>query len=186
MAIDECVIDECVIDAELIKRFSNTNNSCSIVNVTEHLLKNQECDPSIKDECRSLIEFFEDVYDKKCIVYYNDSIKKKYIVYLKKMPVELLLFIDLILSNSDHGTERYGSLNNAQFNELSTTKLKNKIDYIDVAKGLNNRTIISTIEDIHNIYKPNSDILLNLNISAKNICSLKSQIDNIRQSKSLK
>ena len=90
---------DCVVDVELFKKYSMGSSECN------SCLKHAQCkrssidiarcliikgqDKFIIKECGCLISFFEYVRKGKCIIHYNDFIKKDYYDLFDKLPEDL-------------------------------------------------------------------------------------------------
>lgn len=161
--------NECVLDADLLKKYCSDNQCCSYVEIAKFLLAEGHNDFIIR-ECNCLYEFFIAVSNKKCIIYYNEEINKEYYNLIDKLPGDLMTIFSSILSNKNCLQEKEGSFFYEDFEELKSTDLEHKAIYLDVAKSLTKRLIISTKEDINNIYDPNIRLLTKHGISYKNVC----------------
>lgn len=160
---------ECVFDAELLKKYSSDNKCASYLHVAQNLL-NAGHDKFIIRECNCLFEFFTTVTTKnKCVICYNEKINTEYSNLIDKLPDDLMLMFSNILSNKC-AENRDGSFIFEDFEELNSTQLEHKTMYLDVAKSLINRIIISTKEDVDTIYNPNISILTKHAISCKSVC----------------
>jgi len=160
---------ECVVDAILFKTYCLDGYN-SILSVTRRLL---DCgaDDFIIRECNCLREFLDAITMEKCIMCYDEKIKNEYISYIDDMPDELVNLLGYILSNTalTRKIER-GGFKLKDFEKLKSTELGRKEKYLDVAKCLRNRIIVSTKEEIESTYKPNHRILLSHDIFAKCVC----------------
>lgn len=160
---------ECVVDAELFKKYCS--DGCDSIGDVTRCLLDCEADNYVILECGCLIEFLDAIATERCVMCYDEKIKKEYIIHVDNMPAELVSPLEHILSNtaSTRKMER-GCFKLDDFEELKSTELERKVKYLDVAKCLMNRRIVSTKEEIKSTYKPNRRILLSHDISAKNVC----------------
>lgn len=166
------MIHECVIDAELFRKYC-TNNKCnSIYEATECLL-NQGFDSHIIKECHCVLDFLDLIKQGKCKLYYSEEINKEYIKYVEEMPEDILNYLEFILSNinlSEKIKTGKGGFSKADFDELNSTLIRHKAIYLDTAKALNDRKVVSDKDDIIDNYEPHKGILLSHTISCKNVC----------------
>lgn len=162
---------ECVLDAELFKKYSSESQCCSYVDIVPDLLSRGHDKFTIR-ECTCLFELLGAVDEGKCVVYLNEKIREKYIAHIDKLPGDLLIYFESILTNKNQTKIENGSFELTDSEELKSTTLKDKEIYLNVAKSLATGRIVSTIEDIKNVYKSKSNIhiVLKHGISCKNAC----------------
>jgi hypothetical protein len=160
---------ECVADAELFKKYC-LDGCNSITDTTKRLL---DCgaDDFVILECSCLIEFLDAITMGRCIMCYDEQIRNEYIVYIDNMPEELVNLLEYILSNTALTRKiNRGGFKLGDSEKLKSTELRYKEKYLDVAKCLMNKIIVSTKEAVESTYNPNRVILLSHDISAKNVC----------------
>lgn len=161
---------ECVIDAELFSKYCADNKCNSIYEATKCLI-DQGFDGHIIEECHCVLAYLDLIKRGKCKLYYSDKINKEYILYVEKMPEDILNYLQYILSNTSLSEKiKTGGFVKADFDELKSTNLEHKAIYLDAAKALNDKKVISSKDDIINYYEPHIKILINHTISCKNVC----------------
>ena len=160
---------ECVVDAELFKKYCL--DGCNSITSATKCLLDRGADDFVILECNCLIEFLDAIATARCIMCYDEQIKKEYIIYVDDMPEELVSPLEHILSNTALTKKiEMGCFNSDDSEKLKSTELECKEKYLDVAKCLMNKRIVSTKEEIESTYTPNRMILLSHDISAKNVC----------------
>lgn len=169
---------ECVVDAELFKKYCL--DGCNSITAATKCLLDCGADDFVIRECNCLMEFLGAITKERCIMCYNEQIRKEYINHVDNMPDDLVSLLEYILSNTPltKKIER-GCFNFDDFEKLKSTELGCKEKYLDVAKCLTNKRIVSTKEEIESTYNPNRKILLSHDISAKNVCEQWNEIKNV-------
>lgn len=164
------MVSECVIDAELFRKYCSKNKCNSIYEATKCLI-DQGFDGHIIKECHCVLAYLDLIKQGKCKLYYSEKIKNEYIQFVEKLPADVLEYLLFILSNTSISEKiQRGGFIKADFDELKSSDIKHKAIYLDVAKALNERNIVSSKDDIKNNYEPHVKILLKHTIFCKNIC----------------
>lgn len=171
---------ECVIDAGLFKKYCSNDRCCYITSVVRHLLDSGEDDYIIK-ECSCITEFLDAIGKGKCILAYNNEITREYALHLEKMPEDIVYLLTDILSKSEQ-TKKIdrGCFKSHDFDEVESTELGCKVKYLDIAKCLENRTIVSSKEEVDSTYMPYKKILLVHGITARCVCDQWKEVKNAK------
>lgn len=143
-----------VLDAALFEKYS-MEESVSIDKVFQNLINQGKCDWDTSREINSLFELLEAVRNEKAIICRNQKIIDKYSNYLDKIPNEIKDCICAILSDDKCSRIIDGAFKEEDFNDIRDTSLQDKEIYLDLAKALHDRVIVSTQEDKINIYTSN-------------------------------
>lgn len=169
---------ECVADAELFKKYCL--DGCNSIKDATICLLDCGADDFVIHECHCLVEFLEAITRGRCIMCYDEQIKNEYISYINNMPEDLVNLLFYIFSNVDLTKKiKMGGFKLGDSEKLKSTELEYKENYLDVAKCLLNKIIVSTKEEIERTYNPNRMILLSHNISVKNVCEQWTEIKNV-------
>lgn len=160
---------ECVLDAELLRKYSSEYNCTSYVQVVKLLLENGHHDHIIR-ECTCFHEFLILVCAGKCTLYHDDNIRNEYNILIDKLPEDLLYSVVHILSHEGCTKAIDGAFTPKDYEDLQLTNLHSKVIYLNVAKAMNNRIIVSAQEDVEKVYRPEIRLLATHKIEAKNIC----------------
>ena len=161
----------CIIDAELFKKYCLDNNCNSIFEAAKCLIEKGE-NHSVVQECNCLLDLLEAISYQKYILYYSDKIKEEYKNQIDNLPEDILDCLEKIFSNANSSRKIIkGGFKLEDFNKIRSTKLEHKKIYLDSAKSIpNERTIVSSYEDITINYKPHRIILMEHDIYSKNVC----------------
>ena len=164
------MVCECVIDAELFRKYCANNKCNSIYEVTKCLI-DQGSDSYIIEECHCFLAYLNLIKQGKCKLFYSEEIKKEYIQCVEKLPEDVLNYLQFILSNTNLSEKiPTGGFIKADFDELKSTDIEHKAIYLDTAKALNDRNVVTSKDDIINYYEPHVTILLKHTIFCKNVC----------------
>jgi hypothetical protein len=155
-----------VLDASLFEKYStnrltSSEDPISIDEVYLQLVKEGK-NGNIFKELKSLMDLLEGVTEGKAVICLTEELKGIYEGYLDKIPYEIEEFVWAIVSNRECSTSiESDKLIGEDFKEIKNTTLKEKEIYLDVAKALTKKIIVSTEEDKNNIYikKVNKEIL---------------------------
>lgn len=182
------MIPGCVVDIELFKKYCFEECS-SIYEAAAKCVKLDGADHFVIEECHCLFDFLIDINNKKCVLYYNKGMNAEYLKYIYKLPPDVLYHLESILSNTDLAIkiqDDEGCLDQETVDKLKSTELKHKIIYLDLvtSRRIKNRRIISSKEDLENVYNLNFDLIneinssLGINISFRNVCQQMGEIRN--------
>lgn len=165
---------ECVIDGELFQKYCSEARCNHIREVARSKVDRGEDDYVIK-ECNCITELLEAIGRKKCVLAISEKIRDEYLTYYDKMPRDVIELLGQIISHNDKvhkvdPEQNPRGLLIKDFQKIESTQLKNKKIYLDAAKCLNERIIVCTKDELLNIYKPNSDLLIACEIHARCVC----------------
>lgn len=165
---------ECVIDGELFQKYCSEAKCSYIREVAKSKVDRGEGIYIIR-ECNCIVELLEAIARSKCVLAYSKKIIDEYLTCFDKMPNDVAELLGHIISNKDkvkkvNPEENPEGFKLDDFQKIESTQLKHKKVYLDVAKCLNERTIVCTKDELISIYNPNSSILMACEIRAKCVC----------------
>lgn len=161
----------CVIDAELFRKYCG--NKCKSIYEATRCLINQGFDGYVIEECHCVLAFLDLIKQGKCKLYYSKEINKEYLKYVEELPEDILNHLLFILSNTNFSEKIQtgdGGFEKADFDEIKLTDIEHKTIYLDVAKALDDRKIVSSKDDIISCYDVHKKILLSHTIFYRNVC----------------
>ncbi|WP_440944822.1 hypothetical protein ACSAZL_11680 [Methanosarcina sp. T3] len=138
----------------------------------------------ISNEIHSLFEILEAVIRKEIVICRNRNIADEYQHFIRRFPDEILEYFTKIVSEAACLKEiEEGGFDEDDFDEIKNTMLESKKIYLDVAKSLDNKIIVSTVEDKRCIYLDtlNKEITIKHGIACKCTWELWEEIKRRRQ-----
>lgn len=156
-----------VLDASLFKKYSldqptSSDNPISLDEIFMRLV-NEGRSGNFCKELKFLIDLLDAVIKGEATICLNEEINNEYKNFLNKIPSEIEDLVWAILSNANSSVQMdSGGFTDRDFDEIKGTTLQSKGIYLDLAKTLKRKIIVSTEEDKEDIYTavPNDKILL--------------------------
>lgn len=164
---------EFIIDVELFQKYCSEPKCKEIFEVAISKFKAGE-DNYVLKEGHCIIELLYAITYMKCVLAFSQQIKDEYLACFSKMPDDVVGTLESILSNSKKvkkvNPEEESSFINDDFQKIKSSQLRNKKIYLDAAKCLDERIIVCTKDELLNIYKPNSNLLMACETHARCVC----------------